>query len=38
MRSASELLHANAFHMQTVIEPLASAITRIGPPRTIRRL
>jgi cell wall-associated NlpC family hydrolase len=38
MRSASELLHANAFHMQTVIEPLANAITRIGPPRTIRRL
>jgi len=37
MRSDSELLHANAFHMQTVIEPLADAIARNGPPRTIRR-
>jgi len=38
MRSATELLHANAFHMQTVIEPLAETIARVGPPRTIRRL
>jgi cell wall-associated NlpC family hydrolase len=38
MRSATELLHANAFHMQTVIEPLADTIARVGPPRTIRRL
>lgn len=38
MRSAAELLHANAFHMQTVIEPLSAAIARNGPPRTIRRL
>lgn len=38
MRSATELLHANAFHMQTVIEPLADAVARIGAPRTIRRL
>ena len=38
MRSATDLLHANAFHMQTVIEPLADAIARIGAPRTIRRL
>ncbi|MBC7770675.1 MAG: C40 family peptidase [Phycisphaerales bacterium] len=38
MRSETELLHANAFHMQTVVEPLADAITRVGPPRTIRRL
>lgn len=38
MRSASELLHANAFHMQTVIEPLADAVARMGAPRTIRRL
>lgn len=38
MRSATELLHANAFHMQTVIEPLADTIARTGPPRTIRRL
>ena len=38
MRSPTELLHANAFHMQTVIEPLAEAIARNGQPRTIRRL
>ncbi|MGH6952444.1 MAG: NlpC/P60 family protein [Vitreimonas sp.] len=38
MRSATELLHANAFHMQTVIEPLAETIARVGPPRTVRRL
>ncbi len=38
MRSAHELLHANAFHMQTVIEPLADKIARDGPPRMIRRL
>lgn len=38
MRSATELLHANAFHMQTVIEPLSETIARNGPPRTIRRL
>ncbi len=38
MRSATELLHANAFHMQTVIEPLTETITRNGRPRTIRRL
>lgn len=38
MRSATELLHANAFHMQTVIEPLADAVARVGAPRTVRRL
>lgn len=38
MRSATELLHANGFHMQTVIEPLEDAIGRAGAPRTIRRL
>lgn len=38
MRSATELLHANGFHMQTVIEPLSETIARSGPPRTIRRL
>ncbi len=38
MRSAHELLHANAFHMQTVIEPLVDKIARDGPPRTIKRL
>lgn len=38
MRSSTELLHANGFHMQTVVEPLADTIARIGAPRTIRRL
>ena len=38
MFSPRDLLHANAFHMQTVIEPLADAVARMGPPRTIRRL
>lgn len=38
MRGELELLHANGFHMQTVIEPLSEAIARIGSPRTIRRL
>lgn len=38
MRSATELLHANAYHMQTAIEPLAEAIARIGVPRTLRRI
>lgn len=38
MRSATELLHANAFHMQTAIEPLADMIARTSAPRTIRRL
>lgn len=37
MRSSTELLHANAFHMQTVIEPLKDTVARIGAPRTIRR-
>lgn len=38
MRSATELLHANAFHMQTVIEPLVDAVARNGPPRAIKRV
>jgi cell wall-associated NlpC family hydrolase len=38
VRTADELLHANAFHMQTAIEPLAEAFARLGPPRAIRRL
>lgn len=38
MRSATELLHANAFHMQTVIEPLSEMTARTSAPRTIRRL
>jgi len=37
MRSATELLHANAFHMRTVIEPLTETIARMGAPRTLRR-
>jgi cell wall-associated NlpC family hydrolase len=37
-RNESELLHANALHMTTAIEPLSAAFARIGPPRTIRRL
>lgn len=38
MRSPTELLHANAFHMQTVIEPINEMIARVGAPRTVRRL
>ena len=38
MRSSTELLHANGFHMQTVIEPLSETIARAGAPRAIRRL
>lgn len=38
MRSATELLHANGHHMQTVIEPFAEAVARLGPPRTVRRI
>lgn len=38
MRSSAELLHANGFHMQTAVEPLAQTVGRIGPPRTIKRL
>lgn len=38
MRSATDLLHANAHFMQTVIEPLADVVARTSAPRTIRRL
>jgi cell wall-associated NlpC family hydrolase len=42
MLDATRLLHANAFHMQVEIEPLADAIARIapvaGPVTSIRRL
>lgn len=31
MQDATRLLHANAFHMQVEIEPLADAIARIAP-------
>jgi cell wall-associated NlpC family hydrolase len=37
-RNEGELLHANAFHMQTVIEPIDVAFARMGQPRTVRRL
>lgn len=32
------LLHANAFHMAVVAEPLQDALARIGAPKTIKRL
>jgi hypothetical protein len=42
MRDATDLLHANAFHMQVAAEPLAEAIMRIekvaGPVTSIKRL
>ncbi len=42
MRSAGELLHANAYHMQVVSEPLADAVARIAQTGskilTVRRL
>lgn len=42
MLDATRLLHANAHHMETAIEPLAEAAARIeplaGPIRAIRRL
>jgi len=43
MLDAERLLHANAFHMATAIEPLASAVIRIeaagsGKPTAYRRL
>jgi prepilin-type processing-associated H-X9-DG protein len=37
-RNQTQVLHANAFHMQTVIEPLDVAVARMGRPRTMRRL
>ncbi len=30
-------IHANAFHMQVAIEPVAEAIARIGEPAALRR-
>jgi len=42
MRDQSQLLHANAFHMQVACEPLADALARIekaaGPVTSVRRL
>jgi hypothetical protein len=42
MLDQNRLLHANAFHMEVAIEPLADAIARIekivGPVTSVRRL
>jgi len=38
MQNSTQLLHANAYHMETSSEPLADAINRIGPPRRAKRL
>jgi hypothetical protein len=43
MISATEIIHANAWHMAVVIEPLAEAVGRInnrggGEPTAYRRL
>ncbi|MEI7791490.1 MAG: NlpC/P60 family protein, partial [Alphaproteobacteria bacterium] len=42
MLDETRLLHANAYHMQVAIEPLAEAVARIekiaGPVTSIRRL
>lgn len=32
------LLHANAYHMCTALEPVDTAVERIGPVRTVKRL
>ncbi len=37
MANATQLLHANGFHIQTAIEPLLDAIGRIGAPRCVKR-
>lgn len=37
MLDAARLIHANAFHMQVEIEPLAEAVGRIGEPAALRR-
>jgi hypothetical protein len=38
MLDTVRLIHANAFHMQVAIEPLADALNRIGPATAYRRL
>jgi hypothetical protein len=42
MLDATRLLHANAFHMMTAIEPVAEALARIAaaglPLRAVRRI
>jgi cell wall-associated NlpC family hydrolase len=37
MLDPARLIHANAFHMQVQIEPLAEAVARIGEPAALRR-
>jgi cell wall-associated NlpC family hydrolase len=37
MLDAGRMIHANAFHMQVEIEPLAEAVARIGEPTAFRR-
>jgi cell wall-associated NlpC family hydrolase len=37
MLDAARMIHANAFHMQVQIEPLAEAVARIGEPAALRR-
>ncbi len=37
MIDEARIIHANGFHMQTAVEPLAEAIVRIGEPAACRR-
>ncbi|MEI9891632.1 MAG: C40 family peptidase [Caulobacteraceae bacterium] len=37
MLDGQRFIHANAFHMQVAIEPVAEAIARIGEPAALRR-
>jgi len=37
-RDKQTIVHANAHHMMTAIETADAAITRIGPPATVKRL
>ncbi len=37
MLDGARMIHANAFHMQVEIEPLAEAVARIGEPTALRR-
>ncbi|MGZ3272972.1 MAG: C40 family peptidase [Caulobacteraceae bacterium] len=37
MLDGARMIHANAFHMQVEIEPLAEAVARIGEPAAFRR-
>jgi cell wall-associated NlpC family hydrolase len=37
MLDAERLIHANAFHMQVAVEPLAETVARVGEPTAYRR-